>query len=357
MAGQSMARKPTQQQQFDALMIRHEAEIAAAMLAAFADLRDNADQAAVTTALERRDTEGAIRALHLDPAAFHPMETAERDAFIAAGLLAIASLPALTDIIGRSIVVRFNPAASTAASALNRATTQTTTRLMADQVAAIRALVAERLAANADPASIALEIVGRINPATGAREGGIIGISSSQAQYVQTAADELASTDTALLRNYLTRTLRDSRFDAAVRDAIESGKPVSQAIADRAVQSYSNRLLLARGRTVGLAQAQQMYHAGQDAAFDQVAASGALGPGDVIMGTWRQVPRPTAREAHAELNGESQPHGVPFRSPTGALMMYPGDTSLGAGAEDVANCLCSVQKRIVFRSNEQRSAA
>ena len=52
------------------------------------------------------------------------------------------------------------------------------------------------------------------------------------------------------------------------------------------------------------------------------------------------------RDSHADLNGVEVGLDEAFDSPTGARMMHPGDTSLGAGAEDVINCRCMPEYRI-----------
>src|SRR3990167_8640088 len=102
-----MSRKPTPQETFDALLSQYETEIAAAMLAAFANIRDSADAQAIIAALERGDTAEALAALHLDPAAFASFNQTERNAFVTAGIAAITLLPALRSAFGTLVVVRF----------------------------------------------------------------------------------------------------------------------------------------------------------------------------------------------------------------------------------------------------------
>jgi hypothetical protein len=353
-----MARRPTQQEAFDALLSQYETEIAAAMLAAFANIRDSADAQAIAAAIERGDTEEALAALHLDPAAFASFNQTERNAFIAAGIAAITILPALRSAFGTRVVVRFNPAQYGIENALQARQAATVARILDDQRDAVRMLIRNGLANNINPRNLALEIVGRINRATGKREGGLIGLTAAQSEFASNARIELESGNPALLRNYLTRTLRDARYDASVRRFLTDGTPIPRTIVDGAVQSYRNRLLLQRGRTAGTTEAQFMLHAGQEAAFDQVIASGGLGNTGRVIGTWRQnsVP-PNARHTHKIMNGQKRLHGVPFESPTGARMLHPGDMSLGAGLDDIVSCKCSVIKRIVWNVATDRLAA
>jgi hypothetical protein len=238
--------KATPQQIFEELLYRYEGEIGDALLAAFSNLRDSADVERLYAALEAADAEGVLTALHIDPAAFSVLIQAERNTFTAGGLSAASQLPPLSDRNGQSQVVRFDVAKPAIESWISTATTQTVGRIVEDQLVAIRALIHDGLARAVDPRSLALEIVGPINKVTGLREGGTIGLSAVQEQYVRTARAELQGADTAALRNYLTRTLRDARYDTAVRTAIETGKPIPAKLIDRAVQSYQNRLILQR---------------------------------------------------------------------------------------------------------------
>lgn len=56
------------------------------------------------------------------------------------------------------------------------------------------------------------------------------------------------------------------------------------------------------------------------------------------------------RDTHEEMNGQKRMPGEPFESPSGALLMYPGDPS--APAAEVINCQCQLTTR-VMRPNER----
>ena len=124
------------------------------------------------------------------------------------------------------------------------------TRLTQGEIDQARAFLADGMARGAGPRSVALDLVGRISRATGNREGGLIGLSGPYRDYVATARAELASTDPALLRNYLARNQRDRRYDRAVARAIETGKPVPPDTARTAITRYSARLVRLRGEVI-----------------------------------------------------------------------------------------------------------
>lgn len=83
-------------------------------------------------------------------------------------------------------------------------------------------------------------------------------------------------------------------------------------------------------------QAQARYEAAQEAAD--------MGIG--IYNEWiaRMV---NTRDTHAAMNGQKRMQGEPFQSPSGALLMYPGDPT-SALPEEVINCQCQITTRVLL---------
>lgn len=55
---------------------------------------------------------------------------------------------------------------------------------------------------------------------------------------------------------------------------------------------------------------------------------------------------PKDKADHRHLDGKRTDYGVPFTDPrSGAQMLYPGDTTNGAGPWDVCNCRCTILSR------------
>src|SRR5205814_64369 len=94
------------------------------------------------------------------------------------------------------------------------------------------------LQAGANPRTTALDLVGRIASSTGQREGGIIGLTSSQEEWVRAYRSDLESDNPALA---LSRALRDKRFDRTVLKAAKNNEPLPSALVDKMVTSYKNR--------------------------------------------------------------------------------------------------------------------
>jgi uncharacterized protein with gpF-like domain len=61
----------------------------------------------------------------------------------------------------------------------------------------------------------------------------------------------------------------------------------------------------------------------------------------VVSKTWWSLRDKKVRASHKAVHGTTVPYNEPF-SVGGSHMMRPGDDSLGAGAEEIINCRCSV---------------
>ncbi len=77
-----------------------------------------------------------------------------------------------------------------------------------------------------NPRVTALDIVGRIDPVTKKRVGGVIGLTNNQEQWVANGRRYLEQLDS----KYFNLELRDKRFDGTVKKAIEAGKPLPAAM-------------------------------------------------------------------------------------------------------------------------------
>ena len=71
---------------------------------------------------------------------------------------------------------------------------------------------------------------------------------------------------------------------------------------------------------------------------------------------WVDTPDNLTRDMHVGAGGQKKPLGSPFRV-GGEQLMHPGDTSLGASAENVVNCRCHLfYVRAVRRVRRPRAA-
>lgn len=342
-----MARKPTQQQVIDDLLNRYDPIIAQAFRQAVEDVRGSADLQRLIAALAAGDLNAALNALHLEASAYGPLAEAIRQAYGEAGTASAAIANGQTPA---GVVIRFNIRNPRAETWLRDHSSQAVTRIVEDQRNAIRAALQAGMERGVNPRTAALDIVGRVNRATGKREGGIIGLTSTQEAAARAARDELASGDAALLRNYLTRERRDRRFDRSVASAIREGRPVPAAIVASATDRYRARLLQLRGETIGRVEAMTALQHSKREAFQQAIDAGQINAADVRK-AWRSAGDLRVRHTHRSLNGDSVGFNEPFVSPSGARLLHPMDTSLGAGMSEIANCRCDCDYRIDFLRN------
>ena len=345
-----MARQPTQRQIFAALEKRFGAEIAAAfrdVIGGNAGLIAGADTKAIIAALNLGDIEGALRAFNLDEATMRPLERSIALAFETQGGAIVANINAAARRAGSRVVLRFNLRNLRAERWLANLSSRMVTEVIADQRLAIREALRVGMQAGRGPTNTALDIVGRINRATGRRAGGTIGLTSGQSNYVMTARAELASGDPARLRNYLTRSLRDKRFDGAVRRAIANGTPLDADSITRMTGRYSDRLLKYRGDVIARTESLQALNAGQNESFRQAIDSG-MTTADATTKEWDSAGDGRVRDSHASMDGQTVGMEEAFSTPSGARLLYPHDRSLGAPAGEIIQCRCRVAYRISF---------
>ena len=306
-------------------------ELRKAFLDSVYRLRDQAQIDAIARALERGDVEAALRAVGLDPASLRPFDRAVAEAFEAGGNETSLRLPTARRATAR---IQFNVRNPAAEAWLRDHSGALIRDVIEDQRAVARLVLTAGLRDGQNPRTTALNLVGRVNPATGRREGGIIGLTASQERWVARYEAELASDAPGAA---LGRTLRDKRFDAAVRRAAASGKPIPADIRAKMVAAYRNRALRFRAETISRTESMRALHAAQDEAVRQAVEAGGL-QADQVTFTWHTARDRRVRDTHWIMNGDKVKMGEAFITGSGARLRYPGDPE-GPPAE-VINCRC-----------------
>lgn len=224
------------------------------------------------------------------------------------------------------------------------------TEILDDQ----RQSLLSNLEAGRNPRQTALDLVGRIDRAQNRRVGGLIGLTTDQATWVRNLRAELADPDQ--MARYFTRTKRDRRYDALVRRYLADGRPLPQSDIDRIAGRYADRLLKLRGDTIARTESIASLNAGRNEGLEQLIDTGAVSR-DHVKVVWNATGDARTRDSHFAMNGQEVKFGEAFTSPTGARMLHPGDTSLGAGGADVIGCRCYAQVKIDHLAELRRSAA
>lgn len=326
-------------QRLDEIAGRMEGEARDAFMASVRSIKDQASLSRLVEALEAGDIAAAVRAIGIDERAYAPLVEALERAYSQSGAAAALTATSASKAVGSGVVFRFNVRSPDAERFLRDLSSRLIVEVTEDQRQAVRVALERRMIEGVNPRTAALEVAGRMNRATGRREGGIVGLSMVQEGYVARAAEELASGDTKALRNYLQRERRDKRFDPIVIRAIEAGEPIPRATAQKLASRYSDRLLALRGETIARTEMLQALNVAQQEAFAQIANEGDVRP-DAVMKVWRTAADARVRDTHGALGGSEVGKDERF----GNGLMYPHEP--GAPASEVVNCRCIVEHRV-----------
>lgn len=328
---------------------KHGLEVAEAFYEAINRIRSAVQIQRLTALIEQGRIEDALEALQIEESLFNDLADKARAAHVSAGHATADTLPRRRPD-GTAVVVRFDGRNPAAEAWINEHSSQLITHLTDETKQAVRVSLTVSMEAGVNPRQAALEVVGRINKATGKREGGVLGLSVPQAEYVAKARAELLSGDPEDLKHYLTRQRRDKRFDRSITKAIRTGEPVPAETIAKAITAYEGRLLKLRGEIIARVETMTAIQQGKYEAFRQAIADGKVDV-EAVTKIWRSAGDMRVRHTHMALNGKSVGFNEPFRSPSGALLRYPMDTGLGAGTDEIVGCRCDCEYKIDFYRN------
>lgn len=165
----------------------------------------------------------------------------------------------------------------------------------------------------------------------------VIGLNAQQQRAVDTYQRSLEQGSSDALR----RTLRDPTFDATISNVIDSDSVLSANQIERMVGGYSRKLQQARAQTIAETETLKIMNQGRYSAVAQlVEVTGARG-----MKTWLHTSAAEPRQSHLAIVGDTIPVDEAF-DVGGAQLLYPGDTSLGAGPDQIVNCACGIHYSI-----------
>ena len=310
--------------------------ISAAFTASIADLRERVQVSFVAEQLQTAGVDAAVRAVGIAPVMFRQIDAALEQAFEGGGRATVQAIPPARDDHGGLIRTAFDIRSGSAERWLREHSALLVREITEDQRTTIRQHLVAGMEAGTNPRTVALDLVGRINPSTGKRAGGVLGLTSTQETWARNYADELAAGDAAALN----RKLRDPRYDGTVRKAIAAGEPLSPERIAKMVAAYRNRALKARAETLVITEATTALHQAREEAVEQ-----AIGAGQVdlraVRKRWKDSGDSRVRDTHQHLNGAVVPFRSTFLSSSGARLRYPGDAS--APAAERIGCRCDLE--------------
>lgn len=299
-----------------------EAAIAKAFRNGVSLIADDAQVAALGDAIRRGDYASALAAVDIDDAAFDELRAMIVETYGQGGVNAQTG-------VRWPVNVRWNSATPEAEYFARNVVGRNITWITEDMRSAVRWTMGDGIALGRSNNRIALDIVGRVG-ASGRREGGIVGLNQKQAQWVADYRRKLEQG--APINNKL--------LTAAERKLIERGD-LSPAQIDRLVQSYSNRVLLSRGKTIARTERGLAINMGTMEGYRQGAEKAGI-PLAALRKSWvHQGSHVHERWHHVALsNAPARSFTEPFYS-NGFACQMPHDPALPAS--EVVNCDCRVR--------------
>lgn len=292
----------------------------------------------LVTSIRLGDVLGAFRVLGFTEAAMRPLTAAVELALERGGIAVGGTFPSILNTPTGRAVFRFDVRNSRAEAWLRDRSSSLVTRLQGEARVNLQNTMFEGLRAGDNPRTTALNVVGRINPQSGLREGGVIGLAQNQERWTARAKQQLENLDAA----YFQREMRDKRFDRTVEKAIREGKPLSKEVITKLTDRYKDNLLKLRGDTIARTETIQSLNRAEWEALKQAADMGAINEQSTKR-EWDDVGDSRTRRSHRRMNKQQVGLDEPFKTPGGELLMHPGDTTLGASADETIACRCRVK--------------
>ena len=322
---------------FEQLLRAMSEEVRGAFVTAMAQVVDQVVLNELIAAVETGDAQRTFEILGLNAAALRPLTAAIESAFERAGVWVSDGYPRINGYP----IFRFDVRNPEAERWLKDHSSGFVTRLTEEARTNVRDALQRGMVAGVNPRTTALNIVGRLDRASGQRVGGLIGLTVQQATW----SDRLRNTLEQRSDRYFSYELRDKRFDRTVQKAIQTGKPLPRDVVDKLVLRYRQNALRYRGEQIARTESIQSFNVAEWQSVKQVVATGRVKESDVTR-IWDSAGDRRVRPSHAAMDGQVRGVDEPFIAPSGARLMHPGDSSLGAVGPEVIACRCIARTNI-----------
>lgn len=327
-----------------------------AFLQSIGRITAQAQMRALEDAISRGDVAAVLQMLEMDRSYFVPLDQAFRNAHAEAGEWAMQELRRQGRRQGVQVQGYFdarNPRIEEYLASQSARLVTGPDGLIEDARTSIRAIMAADNAVGTSPRTTALNIVGRINRATGERTGGVIGLLPDDAQMSVEMERGLIAGDKEQMDRYIrsvtgSRSHRDAVGVRRVELARAKGEKIPASEARAIATRWRSQRLRLRGETIARTELLEASHNAQHEALRQLVDSGKA-RSDAVTQEWDASEDSATRLSHRALDGEKVrgPDGV-FTTINGARLRYPGDRSLGAPASETVNCRCILRVRVSF---------
>lgn len=333
---------------FASLISELDPRIRRGFMASVTDLQSNVNWQLLLSALEQFDTEAAIAALNINPAAWQEYSQTMTAAYAQAGSSTMASIR--QSGIG-GIGVRFNMGNPRAEQWILENVANRIVGYNREQVEVARAVINRGYSAGEGPRTIARDLAGRVGRG-GAREGGVLGLDGPRAERLNIVSQGMRTPEgvQALVVRHADGTLSvkykvNKATEQRILKAYQAGEAVPSAERAISQRQYQNALLKQRADTVAQTETAGAVMNSRDEAWEQLAESEGLDR-DAVQKIWRHRRGGDGREQHIAMAGVSvMGLDTPFEMPDGTLMLYPHDPA--GGAKHNVFCACSCEYSLV----------
>lgn len=326
-------------------------EIQEVFLNVMQDIVDSAMLEEMIAAIEAGDVDRLFQSTGFTPAALGPILDRIEQSYKDGAELTVDGWPSRIRTPTGLVLFRFDMRNPVVEQDLREFSSSFITRLNEEARENVRLTLEQGMINGQNPRKTALDIVGRINPTTKKREGGVIGLTVGQTGWVSSTKRKLEQLD----KSYFNLTLRDKRFDSIVETAIANKKPLSQANIDKLVLSYKKNALRYRGSTIARTETIQSINRGEFGSYAQAINEGTIQQ-KALTKEWDDVGDSRTRTTHDVLGEKyGKNKGIDFDdafvSPSGSRLRFPGDSTLGADVSEIVACRCKARYRVNWLLN------
>ncbi len=298
------------------------------------------------TAIQDRGAISAVEMLRTTPEDIDLFGAEMAAAFVAGGAIAFGTIPVRQNTPDGTRVNRTFAPRSGDMTAISIQLTRVAGELSSSVLPVVQDVLNEGVILGKTIDERMEELVGRLNPTTGNREGGVIGMNERDARLLQSIDNGFRTGNTARIDSYFDLKSRDVGLDTRIRNALADSGRVSDGLRREIRKRTAVRLLAKRGLTFARAEIYNGIQAGRIAAYDRIVEMGIVEE-DSQVKVWEAFIDNNTRPSHVALDGTEVPLDGVFTFTGGDRMSQPRDGSLGASVANIVNCRCYV--RITFR--------
>ena len=332
-----MLARPSQQAVQERLIQTIEPALLRAYVTCFRRIASNVDRRALIEAVARTDIAEAIALAGVTRAALGPLYAE----LLQANSLAIQ---ALADHISIVLPVTDSLQVPETRNFVHGNIDQTIDGIVSGSNEVIGSAILYGFEQDMKPETIVTMIIGTvaagmsINKVNPVRNGGLMGLTPQQFDWIKTARRELKMIPPS--EKYLKRTLREKSLDKIVREAIKTGKALSSSKVVQIIGAYAAKIVLEQARRLALREVMKAVNGNRLRLLLK-----SLEGKDMSLATkeWVTQGDNRVRHSHRAMQGQRINLLDPFVSPSGAQLQYPHDPK--APQSETAGCRCWFRAR------------